>query len=219
MSTQIANYSDVIEQLPPGSTLVLSDVSWAEYEGLLESVGEATGLRISYSEGTMQVMTLSTTHEGYQFLIHALVLLTSLRLKIKVLSFASATMRKPAKLKGVEPDLSYYVETADEIGSRSDLDFSVDPPPDIIVEVDLQHQSLSKFPIYAALGVPEIWRYDGHSMCIYALRDGVYVEVSSSRSLTALTTMTLTEFLARLDHEDQYEILLAFEEWLGTQQT
>lgn len=219
MSTQIANYSDAIEQLPAGSTVVFSGVSWAEYEEVLESVGEANRLRISYDEGTMRIMTISGTHEGFKMLIHDLVRATSLRFRIKVLSFGSATMRKPAKLKGVESDLSYYVETADQIGSRSDLDFSVDPSPDIIVEVDLQHQSLSKFPIYAALGVKEIWRYDGHSMCIYALRDGVYLEVSSSRSLRALTTTTLTEFLARLDHEDQYEIVLAFEEWLSTQQT
>jgi Uma2 family endonuclease len=217
MSTQTANYSDVIEQLPPGSTLVLSDVSWAEYEELLESVGEANSLRISYNEGTLQIMTLSAPHEGYQYLIHNLVLVTSLRLKIKVLSFGSATMRKPAKLKGVEPDISYYVQTAERIGSRMDLDFSVDPAPDIIVEVDLQHQSLSKFPIYAAFGYPEIWRYDGHSMTIYELRDGGYLPVPSSRALPLLTSDVLTEFISRLDHEDQYEIVLAFEEWLRSQ--
>jgi Uma2 family endonuclease len=218
MSTQLTNYFDVIEQLPPGSTLVLSEVSWEEYQELLDSVGEAKGLRISYDEGTMQIMTLSAVHEGYQFLIHNLVSLLSIRLRIKVLCFGSATMRKPIKLKGVEPDLCYYVQTAAAIGARTDLDFSVDPPPDIVVEVDLQHQSLSKFPIYAALAVPEIWRYNGKSMSIYYLTSEGYVAAPSSRALPVLTSDVLSEFLARIDSEDQYEIALAFEKWLSEHQ-
>ena len=218
MSTQTANYPEVINQLPAGSTLVLHDVGWDEYEELLGAVGEAKGLHISYDEGTMQIMTLSALHENYQFRINDLVRVTSLRLRIKVLCFGSATMRKRAKLKGVEPDLSFYVQGAAAIGSRTDLDFSVDPPPDIVVEIDLQHPSLSKFPIYAALGVPEIWRYDGKSLTIYQLTDEGYRTTPSSLALPVLTSDTLTEFLARSQHEDQYETVLAFEKWLETRQ-
>lgn len=218
MSTHIANYPEVIDQLPAGSTLVLHDVGWDEYEELLEAVGEAKGLHISYDEGTMQIMTLSALHEDYKVRINDLVRVASLRLRIKVLCFGSATMRKKAKLKGVEPDLSFYVQTAAAIGSRTDLDFSVDPPPDIVVEIDLQHPSLSKFPIYAALGVPEIWRYDGKSLTIYELTDEGYRATPSSLAIPALTSDTLTEFLARSQHEDQYETILAFEKWLETRQ-
>lgn len=184
---------------------------------MLDAVGEAKGLRISYDQGTVQVMTLSVLHEAYQFLIHDLVNLLSIRLRIKVLCFGSATMRRPVKLKGVEPDLQYYVQTAAAIGSRTDLDFTFDPP-DIVVEVDLQHQSFSKFPIYAAFGVPELWRYDGKSMTIYCLHDEGYVSVLASQSIPILTGDILTEFLARVGREDQYEIVLAFEEWLNAQQ-
>jgi Uma2 family endonuclease len=218
MSTPTINHLDVVEQLPPNSTLILHGVTWEEYEELLDAVGEAKGLRISYDQGTVQVMTLSVLHEAYQYLIHDLVALLSIRLRIKVLSFGSATMRKPIKLKGVEPDLQYYVQTAAAIGSRTDLDFAVDPAPDIVVEVDLQHQSFSKFPIYAAFAVPELWRYDGKLMTICCLEDEGYVSVSSSRSIPVLTSEILTEFLARVGRDDQYEIVLAFEEWLRTQQ-
>lgn len=220
MSTQTmaVNYAAVIEQLPPGSTLVMHDFSWDDYEALLHSVGEATGLRISFDRGTVQVMTISAKHERYADLIHDLVRLLSLRLRIKVLSFGSATMRKRQKEKGSEPDCCFYVQSADLIGSKEELDFSRDPPPDIVVEVDVQHDSSSKLPIYAALGVGELWRYDGQALTIYHLQAGEYVAAESSRALPMLTARVLTEFLSRSQHEDQYETLLAFEHWLETQQ-
>ena len=215
MAVQTVNYTETIEHLSADSTLVVNDVPWEEYEELLIDVGEAKGLRISYDSGRLQIMTLSTTHEKYQYLISGIVSLLSLRLRIKVLCFGSATMKK--KPRGVEPDLSFYVQTAALIGSRSDLDFSIDPPPDIVVEVDLQHQSLSKFPIYASFGVPELWRYDGKSMTIYHLEHGEYLATDSSRALPMLSSDILTEFLARVKKEDQYETLLAFEQWLSLQ--
>ena len=86
-----------------------------------------------------------------------------------------------------------------------------------MVEVDLQHQSLSKFPIYASFGVPELWRYDGKSMTIYHLEHGEYFTTDSSHALPMLASDILTEFLARVKKEDQYETLLAFEQWLSLQ--
>ena len=83
-----------------------------------------------------------------------------------------------------------------------------------MVEIDLHHDSISKFPIYAAFGVPELWRYDGDTLTIYQLREGKYVASAASPSLPLLTGAVLTEFLARSPKEDQYDILLAFEEWL-----
>lgn len=214
MSTQTVNYCEVIEQLPPDSTLILRDVSWEAYEELLDAVGEAKHLRISYDQGTLQIMTLSSEHEVYSYLINDLVRLLSIRLRIKVLCFGSATMKKPRRNKGLEPDVCFYVQSAALIGNNIQLDFSSDPPPDIAVEIDVHHESLSKFPIYAALGVSEIWRYDGQSLTIYHLKEDTYTVAESSLALPMLASSTLTEFLSRSKHEDQYEILLAFENWL-----
>ena len=216
MTVQTESYYEAIQHLPPASTLVLTDVLWEEYEELIAAVGEARGLRISYDSGRLQIMTLSSAHESYQFLISNLVNLLSVRLRIKVLCFGSATMKKQPK--GVEPDLMFYVQTAAALGNRIDIDFSLDPPPDIVVEVDLQRQSIAKFPIYAAFGVPEIWRYDGRLMTIYYLERGEYAPTESSRALPLLSSGTLTEFLARSHTEDQYQTLLAFEEWLRVRQ-
>ena len=116
--------------------------------------------------------------------------------------------------KGSEPDACFYVQSASRIGNRVLLDFTNDPPPDIVVEVDINHDSLSKFPIYAALGVSEIWRYDGQALTIHLLEHNQYITSEASVALPMLTSAVLTEFLSRSRSEDQYETLLEFETWL-----
>jgi len=214
MPTQTANYLEVIERLPIDSTLILRGISWGEYEELIEALGEAPGLRISYDQGTMQIVTLSSEHESFARLIERLVDRLSSKLRIKVLSFGSATLKHSRWRKGSEPDACFYVQSAGRIGNRVQLDFNIDPPPDIVVEVDINHDSLPKFPIYAALGVTEIWRYDGQSLVIYQLEHDHYVTPETSLALPLLNGGVLTEFLSRSRNEDQYETLLAFETWL-----
>ena len=222
MSTQTIskteNLVEMIERMPADSVLTQHGVSWEEYEELLKAVGEASGLRVSYDEGRLQIMTLSHRHERSSTLIERIVDRVSGFLRIKVLFYGSATMKKRRKQKGVEPDACFYVQNATLVGTKDEIDFNVDPPPDVVVEVDLHHESLSKFPIYAALGVPEVWRYDGDSLTIHQLREGQYVASEASLSLPLLTSAVLTEFLARSPKLDQYDILLAFEEWLKTHQ-
>jgi Uma2 family endonuclease len=221
MSTQIISQAEaiveMIDRMPADSVLIQHGVSWNEYEELLAAVGEASGLRISFEDGTLQIMTLSQRHEKYSTLIERMVDRLSSFLRVKVLFYGSATMRKREKQKGVEPDACFYIQNASLVGTKDEIDFNTDPPPDVVVEIDLHHDSISKFPIYAALGVPEFWRYDGNVLIIYLLRDGQYQLSDVSESLPLLTAAVLTEFLARIPREDQYEILSAFEEWLKGQ--
>ena len=217
MSTATTSYVDVIDQLPPDSSLVLRHVPWDEYEALLDAVGEAKHLRISYDDGNLQIMTLSSEHENYQSTIDHLVVLVIFRRRLKIRCFGSATIKAEGKGKGAEPDLCYYVQSAAEIGNKIRLDFGSDPPPDIVVEVDLLHDSMSKFPIFAKFGIPEIWRYNGEAVTMYSLEQGRYVEIAASNSIPLFTVAILTEFLDRSKREDEYETLLAFDEWLTGQ--
>ncbi len=214
MSSAAIALIEIIERLPAASTLTLRNVSWADYEALLESVGDASGLRISYDRGTLHVMTLPSEHESYSRLIEALVRLLSTKLRIRVLSFGSSTIKKRAEDMGSEPDGCFYVQSAAAIGKKLRIDFSKDPPPDIVVEIDIHHESLFKFPAYATLGISEVWRFDGKALLVYHLIRGEYVAAESSRALPMLTSRTLTEFLALGQHKDQYDIVLAFEAWL-----
>ena len=209
------NFHKMVERLPPASVLTLHEVTWQDYEELLEKVGEAKGLRISFNEGVMQIMTLSIKHEGITAFVQDLVRIISLRRRCKILFFGSATMRLAKKEKGSEPDVCFYLQSVPLLKNAAQPDFAVDPPPDVVVEIDIHHQSLDKFPIYAALGVPELWRYDGKRCTLHGLENGAYVVLETSTAMPMLTGEVLTGFLNRLQTEDQYDTLLAFEEWLN----
>jgi Uma2 family endonuclease len=145
-----------------------------------------------------------------------LVALLSARLRVKVLFFGSSTMTRERKSKGAEPDACFYVQSAGLIAGKSQLDLRSDPPPDVVVEIDLRHESHSKLPLYAGLGVPEVWRYDGEAVTIFRLQEEQYVPAAASVALPMLSAEILTRFLNLSRDKDQYEVTLAFEEWLDT---
>jgi len=214
MITVTSNIYDVVSQMSDGAVETFHNVTWDEYEELLEQVGEARGLRISFNNRTLKVMSLSLEHETYADFIKRLVSVLSLRLRINIRFSGSATMRKKKKSKGNEPDAGFYVQTASVIGNRLDLDFAVDPPPDVVVEIDIHHDSTDNYPIYAALGVPEIWRYDGWQAAIYHLKGNEYVEVEASLALPMITPAILSEYLTRMRQEGEFAAIIAFDEWL-----
>lgn len=215
MTTQTLSYYEIASRLPPNTIVTFHDVGWEEYEELLNQIGEAHGRRLSYTNGTLQVMTLSPEHEKYAEFIKRLVSHLSFRLRIDILFFGSMTMKRQGS-KGTEPDACFYVQSARLIGNRMQLDFASDPPPDIAVEIDVHHESISKFSIYAALGVPEIWHYDGQQLTIHQLAQDAYIPVENSQALPLMTSRILTDSLTRLREEGEFQTILAFDEWLQT---
>src|SRR5262245_3188557 len=214
MIAEATNYYSIVSQLPEDTEVIFHGATWEEYEELLDLVGEAAGLRISYNNGTLKVMSLSPEHEKYVRFIERLISTLSLRLRINIVSFGSAMMRKRRDAKGNEPDACFYIQTAAMIGNRIELDFSIDPPPDMVVEVDIHHDSTNNDAIYAALGVTEIWRYDGWAATIFHLKGDNYVEAETSHALPMITSAILTEYVARMRQEGEFAAIIAFDEWL-----
>ena len=164
-------------------------------------------------------MTVSAEHEKFARFLEQLVTIIKLRWRLNILSFGSATMKKTAARKGLEPDACFYVQRAPLIGNRIQLDFDRDPAPDIAVEVDVHHDSQMKFAIYAALDVPELWLYREGLVSIYQMEGGEYVEAAASRALPRLTSAILTEYLHRMIEEGEYEALMSFEKWAEANQS
>lgn len=214
MIAEAVNYFEIVAKLPAGAEVTFYNASWDDYEELLEQVGEASGLRISYNDGKLKVMSLSSEHEKYAQFINRLISQISFRLRLNILFFGSATMRKQKRTKGNEPDACFYVQTADVIGNRIHLDFAVDPPPDVVVEVDVHHRSVENDPIYAALSVPEIWRYDERTVTMLHLQGDEYIPSERSLALPVLSAQTLTEYLTQMRQEGELAAILAFDEWL-----
>ena len=214
MITETINYFAVVEKMPEDTVVIFHNATWDDYEELLAQVGEAQGLRISFNDGTLKVMTLSPKHEKYADFVKILMAHLSFRLRTNILFFGSATMRKRKKSKGNEPDACFYIQTAATIGNRIDIDFTIDPPPDVVVEIDIHHDSRDNYPIYAALGVPEIWRYDEQEMTIFHLQEADYISAETSLALPMLSRHVLTEYLKRMQQDGEFQAILAFDEWL-----
>lgn len=214
MSTRAAGYLDAIEHLPEGSTLVIHQVTWEDYERLLGDVSERPGLRISYDCGKLEIMSPLPEHEEYGRFIERLVQILAEELDLKVQSYGSATWKRQKLTKGAEPDCCYYIKNAGLVIGKRKFDLESDPPPDVVVEIDTTNESLSKFSIYAALSVPEIWRYDGNKIQFYELGSMGYRESTGSRFFSQLTPAMLADALEKSKSEGQTSALRAFRQQL-----
>jgi Uma2 family endonuclease len=219
MTTQTGNYLNAIAHLPAGGTLILGDVPWSEYEQLLADLGEGYAVRVSYDQGRLEITTPSSKHEKYKELILRLADTAADELGCDLDSFGSTTFKLEQLAQGVEPDTCFYVQHAASVTGKDRIDLRTDPPPDVVVEIDVVQKSMSKFSVYASLGVPELWRYDGRRLQVYHLTEQGYVEAPASRALVVLTSDVLSVFLERAKTEPQRAVLKSFREWLRTQQS
>lgn len=210
MSTRTADVLDAIQRLPDGATLVLQELEWNEYERLLEDLADRPRLRVSYDRGTVHIMSPLPEHEEYAAFIDRFVDRLSEMLDLTVQAYGSATWKRQRLARGVEADTCYYVANAGRVIGKRRFDLDVDPPPDIVVEIDITNESLSKFSIYGALGVPEIWRYDGRTARFYELSRDEYHDLSESRFLPGVTPALLADALEQSKSEGQTAALRAF---------
>ncbi len=219
MPVPTADYIAAIAHLPAGTSLLLDDVAWEEYEQLLDCLGEGYAVRIFYDQGRMEIRSPDSIHEKHKSIIHRLVSTLSDELDIDVESFGSTTFRRKVKSKGAEPDECFYVQNASlVIGKGGLLDLRHDPPPDIVLEIDHTSGSLDKFPIYASLGVPEIWRLSKGTVQIHILTENGYEQSFASRAFPFLTSDALSRFLAEGLAEGERKATRAFRAWLREHQ-
>jgi Uma2 family endonuclease len=208
------DYIDAIEHLPTGGTLTLQQVGWEDYERLLTELGDGYSVRVSYDQGRLKIMSPLAEHEEYGDLIQDMARVLTRELGLRLETRGSATLKRELHAKGAEPDGCFYIQNAARIIGKRRIDLNSDPPPDIVVEIDLTHESLDKFPIYAALGVPEIWRYDGRQAHFYHLAGQEYIESPTSRAFPFLTASALAEFLEQSKTLGQDAALDSFRDWV-----
>jgi Uma2 family endonuclease len=155
-------------------------------------------------------------HEEFADVIQDIAREITRELGVKLESRGSMTMRSAWQGKGAEPDTCFYVQNAARIIGKRSLDFTTDPPPDVVVEIDVTNVSRPRFPIYAALGVPEIWRYDGSTATFYALTGEEYVATPYSRAFPFLPGAVLAQFIEQSKTAGQDAALDAARAWVRT---
>jgi Uma2 family endonuclease len=179
----------------PEQKVILKGVSWETYERLLAEHEGQSGTRFTYDSGILEILVPSARHEKPNRLLASLVEVLAEEMALNIESLGSTTLKRPDLLKGFEPDSCFYIQHAEAIRDNEEIDLTVDPPPDLVIEIDSTSPSLDKFPLYAAVGVAEVWRYDGTHVTMYRLADERYVEVTHSVGLPLLTSERATRFL------------------------
>ena len=160
--------------------VVLYNIGWQQFENLLKDLGDKRAARIAYDRGTLEIMTPLPEHEHYKEVISDIVKDLADLLDLDYESLGSTTWKRESRLAGVEPDNCFYFQNEAAIRGKLQFDLNQDPPPDLVLEIDLTSKSLNRFPIYARLGVPEIWCYDSGELKIYQLQNGEYQEAQIS---------------------------------------
>jgi Uma2 family endonuclease len=210
MTIRTSEYMDAIDHLPEGATLVLQQFTWPDYQRLVHDLMDRHRLRVTYDGGRVEIMSTLSEHEEYSVLIDRLVFTFGEQFHLDVEPRGRTTWSREVLDRGLEADSCYYVTNASRIIGIRRLSLDSDPPPDIALEIDITNESLSKFPIYAAFKVPEIWRYDSRHMYFYELSGESYVKISESRVLPGLTTSMLVRAIERSMTEGQTAAVHAF---------
>jgi Uma2 family endonuclease len=204
-------------QVAAEQRVVLEHVSWEAYEALLKSWADLP-VRMTYDQGRLEIMCPQLYHERSRALIVQMVEAFTLERRIPRHTGGSTTFKREAKKRGLEPDGCYWIQNEPRMRSREDFDPEQDPPPDLAIEVDITSSSLDRMSIYADLGVPEIWRFDGTRLSIHLLREGGnYEESERSLALPELTPDVVMRFLAMSAEMGETELLLAFLDWVRLQ--
>jgi Uma2 family endonuclease len=175
--------------------VVLHDLNWQAFESFLSALGEHRSARLAYDRGELEIMSPLRRHESAKRLIGRLIETWVAERGINVASMGSLTLKREDLSRAVEPDECYYIQHEPEIRGREDIDLMQDPPPDLVLEIDITSPSLLRLLIYEALGVPEVWRYDGRELHLYSLQSGIYVPQNQSQVLPLFPISLVPELL------------------------
>jgi Uma2 family endonuclease len=175
--------------------VILHDLNWQAFESFLSALGEHRSARLAYDQGVLEIMSPLRRHESAKSIIGRLIETWVAERGINVASMGSLTLKRKDLSRAVEPDECYYIQNESRIRSREDIDLAQDPPPDLVLEIDITSPSLLRLPIYEALGVTEVWRYDGRKLHLYSLQSGIYVSQNQSQVLPLFPINLVPEFL------------------------
>ncbi|KJH69493.1 Uma2 family endonuclease [Aliterella atlantica] len=200
----------------PGQQLLLKNISWQMYENILEELGEKRAARVNYSQGLLEIMTPLPEHEDDKEIIGDLLKALLEELNIEFRPLGSTTYKNKQMSVGVEADQCFYIQNEAAIRGKKRIDLAIDPPPDLALEIDIT--SRTRLNNYEALGVPELWRYDGESLEINVLESGKYVKSNISRNFPSLPLVDIIpHYVEQSKIKGRNATIKAFRSWVNSQ--
>ena len=208
---------------PSEKRLVLENVSWQQYEALLSDLNRDRKARLTYTHGQLEMMTPLEEHERCHKLVESFILVLADEMGLAVEGFEAPTLKRSDLQLGTEPDTAYYIQQAHRMKAHSQIDLMVDPSPDLILEVSLNKSEIEKFPLYAEMGIPEVWRYVSEPgedffkglFQIFCLEAGHYYEAQTGYAFPFLPVGQIRLFIDQSDTLGLMSALRTLRAWLA----
>jgi Uma2 family endonuclease len=201
------------QPIVPSPGVLLQGISWDTYQSLVQELESQPGKRLTYDNGLLEIVMPLPLHEKNKKYLARLVEIITMTLGIEICSLGSCTWNRRDLAKGLEPDECYYIQNEAVIRGKTTIDLTIDPPPDLAIEIDITNPSLPRLPIYASLGVPEVWRFDGEKIWLLALINGKYQEIPVSIALPIVTAEILQDWLSQVKTMGESSWAMAIQRW------
>lgn len=188
-------------------------VSWDTYQAMLKSLGDFH-LRHFYDQGYLRLMSPLKSHDWIKRLISRFIESLAFDQQLPIQSVGSTTITSSAEERGFEADEAYYVASEKKVRGKIDFEPDVDPPPDLIIEVDVTSSSLDQLDLYSAMKVPEVWVHDGKQLVFLARGPrGKYAPAERSLAFPFLQPKDFDKFLKQHALMDETSLVRKFVEW------
>jgi Uma2 family endonuclease len=198
------------------ASVVLRGVSWQTYQALVQELENQPNQRLTYNNGQLEIFMPLPLHESYERWTGRFVEIITEELGIEIRSMGSCTWSRQDLAKGVEADECYYIQNEAGIRGKMVIDLTIDPPPDLAIEIDITSPSLPRLPLYGAIGVPEVWRFDGETVQLLSLVKGEYQSIPTSIALPMVTPATLETWLTQAKTMGETSWARAIRHWIQT---
>jgi Uma2 family endonuclease len=216
MSLTITRSPNSPNQTSPANLVVLPNLRWETYQAIIKDFEQQPNTRLTYDRGQLEIRMPSDLHESYKKLLGRIVEALTEALGLDILSLGSMTCDRQDLAKGLEPDQCYYIKNEAKVWDKENINLQTDPPPDLAIEIDITSSSLNRFSIYASLGIPEIWHYNGKIVTIYGLDSNQYQSLDTSIAFPMLNVAELQHFLELKRSVKENAIIRQVREWAST---
>lgn len=198
------------------NTVLLKNVTWETFNSLLTELGDQRSQRLSYYLGNLEIMSPLGEHENDNRFVESLISVIADELNVNIKKLGSLTLKSNQHKQAVEPDSCYYLQNEPLVRNKQNIDLTIDPPPDLALEIDLTNSSIDKLPIYASLKVPEVWLYDGKKLRVFRLEENNnnYQALNQSPTFPWLNLAIIPELINRSLEEGETKTLKYFRQWI-----
>lgn len=197
----VTTVSQIHHQLLGEKRVTLSGLTWEGYQQILNALPENRAVHLTYDRGILEITMPLEDHEFALRLIERFIIILIFEMGMKIKTMGSTRITRKDLERGSEPDCAYYIQHQPQVAGRN-INFSSDPPPDLVVEVDMTHTDIDTNRLYAAMRVPEFWRYNGITWRIYQLQGDVYQECDHSPIFPWVEKEYLYDFLAQAQQDE-----------------